>query len=80
MRFARHWYGRAIASALQEVQIAPMQEEWSRELRLVFDGPPGRDRPTLIEIEDHSGRAVEVGEWRARADGYWELVIPIAQR
>jgi hypothetical protein len=51
-----------------------------RELRLVFDGPPGRDRPTLIEIEDHAGRAVEVGEWRARVDGYWELVIPIAQR
>ena len=59
-----------------------MRQESSEnhELRLVFDAPPGRDRPTLIEIEDHAGRAVEVGEWRARIDGYWELVIPIAQR
>ena len=65
-----------------ERQIGPMREESSgnRELRLVFDAPPGRDRPTLIEIEDHAGRAVEVGEWRARVDGYWELVISIAQR
>ena len=50
-----------------------------RELRLVVDAPPGRDMPTLIEIEDHTGRPVTVGEWRARSDGYWELVIPLPQ-
>jgi hypothetical protein len=47
------------------------------ELRVVFDGPPGRDMPTFIEVEDETGRAVKVGHWRARPDGYWELVIPL---
>ena len=46
---------------------------------MVFDAPPGRDMPTLVEIEDQSGRAIDIGEWRARPDGYWELVIPIRQ-
>jgi hypothetical protein len=50
-----------------------------QELRVVFDAPPGRDMPTLIEIEDESGRPIAVGQWRARPDGYWELVIPIRQ-
>jgi hypothetical protein len=48
----------------------------SGEVRLVFDGPPGRDMPTLIEIEDERGCALEIGHWRVRPDGYWELVIP----
>jgi hypothetical protein len=52
----------------------------SRELRLVFDGPPGRDMPTLIEIEDESGCVLKIGHWRARSDGYWELVIPFLGR
>lgn len=57
-----------------------METSESQEVRVVFDGPPGRDMPTLIEIEDHTGRAVEVGQWRARPDGYWELVIPVRAR
>lgn len=47
------------------------------ELRVVFDAPPGRDMPTLVEIEDQSGRAIDIGQWRQRPDGYWELVIPM---
>lgn len=50
-----------------------------QEVRMVFDAPPGRDMPTLVEIEDQSGRAIDIGEWRARPDGYWELVIPIRE-
>src|SRR5262249_3612663 len=50
-----------------------------QEVRMVFDAPPGRDMPTLVEIEAHGGRAINIGEWRARPDGYWELVIPIRQ-
>ena len=46
-------------------------------VRMVFDRPPGRDMPTLIEIEDQSGRAINVGQWREREDGYWELVISL---
>jgi hypothetical protein len=51
----------------------------NKELRVVFDAPPGRNMPTLVEIEDHTGRAIDIGHWRARPDGYWELVIPIRQ-
>lgn len=48
-----------------------------QELRMVFDAPPGRDMPTLVVIEDQSGRPIDIGQWRARPDGYWELVIPM---
>jgi hypothetical protein len=50
--------------------------EKSKEIRLVFDAPPGRDMPTLLEVEDETGRTVDVGHWRERPDGYWELVLP----
>jgi hypothetical protein len=49
----------------------------NQELRMVFDAPPGRNMPTLVEIEDETGRPIDIGQWRARPDGYWELVIPI---
>lgn len=50
------------------------------EIHVVFDGPPGRDMPTLIEVEDRNGRGIEVGQWRERPDGYWELVLHAATR
>jgi hypothetical protein len=46
-----------------------------KEFRIVFDAPPGRDMPTLVEVEDEYGRSVDVGRWRQRPDGYWELVL-----
>ena len=46
-----------------------------REIHLVFDAPPGRDMPTLVEVEDANGQGIEVGEWRERPDGYWEIVF-----
>jgi len=49
--------------------------EQTHEIHVVFDGPPGRDMPTLIEVEDENGRGIEVGQWRERPDGYWELVL-----
>ena len=53
-------------------------EQRGREIRLLFDAPPGRDMPTLIGAEDEKGRAVGLQEWRQRPDGYWELVLPAA--
>jgi hypothetical protein len=47
-----------------------------QEVRMVFDAPPGRDMPTLVEIEDQSGRAIDIGEWRARPDGYGNSSFP----
>lgn len=49
--------------------------EKSKEIRVVFDAPPGRDMPTLVEVEDENGRCIEAGHWRERPDGYWELVF-----
>lgn len=47
----------------------------TREIHVVFDAPPGRDMPTLVEVEDANGRGIEVGEWRERPDGYWEIIF-----
>ncbi len=49
-----------------------------QEIHVVFDGPPGRNMPTLIEVEDQHGRGINVGQWRERPDGYWELVLRTA--
>lgn len=46
-----------------------------KELRVVFDGPPGVPPGRFVECEDSLGRSVNAGEWRERADGLWELVI-----
>jgi hypothetical protein len=50
----------------------------AQEIHVVFDRPPGRDMPTLIDLEDEHGHGIEVGEWRERPDGYWELVLHTA--
>ena len=47
----------------------------TNEIRVVFDAPPGRNMPTLVTVEDQYGRRITGGEWRARPDGYWELVF-----
>lgn len=74
----------ALLAALRESrflhQAASAMSLDTQEVRMVFDAPPGRNMPTLVEIEDQSGRPIEVGEWRARPDGYWELVIPVQRR
>ena len=57
------------------VRGAEDRMEQTHEIHVVFDGPPGRDMPTLIEVEDENGRGIEVGQWRERPDGYWELVL-----
>ena len=51
-----------------------------QEIRVVFDGPPGRDMPTFLEVEDENGRGVNFGLWRERPDGYWELVFRAVDR
>lgn len=47
----------------------------TREIHVVFDAPPGRDMPTLVEVEDANGHGIEVGRWHERPDGYWEIVF-----
>ena len=44
-------------------------------LRVVFDGPPGPTSCCFVEVEDDNGKSVNVGPWREREDGFWELRI-----
>jgi hypothetical protein len=50
----------------------------TREIRILFTGPPGPVMPQFVEVEDEAGRSVNFGEWHRREDGsYWELRIPV---
>jgi hypothetical protein len=47
-----------------------------KELRIVCSEPPAaRGDSQFLETEDETGRSVNVGRWRERKDGLWELVI-----
>jgi hypothetical protein len=47
--------------------------------RLVFDSFPSPKGARFIELEDDSGKSIEIGEWRARSDGNYELVLPLVR-
>lgn len=40
---------------------------------VVFDGPPGPNAPTFIEVENAEGRSLTRGKWIERAGGTWAL-------
>jgi hypothetical protein len=46
-----------------------------KELRIVCSAPPSHIYPRFIEVEDENGKSRDVGEWRERKDGLWELVV-----
>jgi hypothetical protein len=48
-------------------------------LHFVFDGPPGSECGRFVECETPDGRSVNADEWHERADGYWELRVPVMQ-
>ena len=63
------------------MSAAPLRKasmDETTEIRVVFDAPPGRDMPTLVTVEDEYGQRITGGQWRERADGYWELVFRTA--
>ena len=45
------------------------------DLHIVFDGPPAPESGRFVEVENSEGRSINIGEWRERSDGLWELVI-----
>ena len=47
----------------------------TRQIDVVFDGPPGPNAGRFVEVEDESGRSVDVGKWVERSDGYFALRI-----
>ena len=46
------------------------------DIRIVFDGPPSHESGRFVEVEDAQGRSINIGEWKERDDGLWELRIP----
>ncbi len=44
-------------------------------LDFVFDRPPSPEGARFIEVEDGSGRSVNIGEWVKRSDELWALRI-----
>ncbi len=47
---------------------------------IVFDGPPGNESGRFIEIEDPTGKSIQLGEWIKRPDNTWALRIPGRRR
>lgn len=42
---------------------------------IVFDGPPDHESGRFVEVEKADRSGVKLGNWVARADGYWALRI-----
>ena len=65
------------ASTLAEPPAKPASElELVEFIDVVFDGPPG-PTSSFVEVEDHRGHSMKVGEWIDRGDGMWALRIPM---
>jgi len=42
---------------------------------IVFDGAPGPVAPRFVEVEDASGKSINLGTWIHQSDGYWVIRI-----
>lgn len=47
----------------------------NNHIDIVFDGPPGPVGGKFVEVEDHAGKSISLGDWVERPDGYWALRI-----
>jgi hypothetical protein len=56
-------------------KVVLSKEEVSKgTIRIVFDGLPGPEVGRFVEVEDETGKSVNVGEWSQEGD-YWYLTI-----
>lgn len=46
---------------------------------IVFDGPPHATSGRFVEVEDHTGKSISIGEWVQRPDTYWVLRVAAAE-
>jgi len=69
-------YDSIVADVVTKTAAASL----TRQIDVVFDGPPAPNAGRFVEVDDESGRSVNVGEWVERPDGYWALRfrVPIA--
>jgi hypothetical protein len=66
-------YDFIVADVLTKAAAAAL----TRQIDIVFDGPPGPNSGRFVEVEDEAGRSVDVGDWIESDDGYWALRIQI---
>jgi hypothetical protein len=52
----------------------------TREIHVVFDGPPETESGRFVEVETADGRGVAAGRWLHRPDGLWALVLETVSR
>jgi hypothetical protein len=45
----------------------------TRQIDVLFDGPPSHNPGRFVEVEDEAGRSIDVGNGVERPDGYWAL-------
>jgi len=64
---------RALASDADETSTRDRIEF----IDVVCDWPPGPTSGRFVEVEDHRGHSMKVGEWLDRGDGMWALRIPM---
>ncbi|ERB53488.1 hypothetical protein N806_20310 [Rhodococcus sp. P27] len=58
------------------VKPATERTEAERQyIDIVFDGPPDAEPGRFVEVENHLGASIKVGEWIERGDGFWALRI-----
>ena len=49
------------------------------EIDIVFDGPPGPEAGSFVEVEHACERSsMNVGKWIERDDGYWVLRLHVS--
>lgn len=49
----------------------------TRTIHFVFDQPPCPEGARFIECETPDGKSADMGPWRERPDGFWELVVEV---
>jgi hypothetical protein len=50
----------------------------TRQIDVVFDGPPGPNAGRFVEVEDEAGRSIDLGVWLERPDGHWALRLQVS--
>ena len=70
-----HWADTLIAAHNATAYPKPAADEFTD---IVFDGPPSHESGRLVEVKDHEGRSVSVGEWVESGDGYWRLRLRVS--
>lgn len=56
-------------------QPAVENQQVSKFVDIVFDGPPSHEAGRFVEVENEQGHSIRFGEWLQRDDGFWALRI-----